>query len=150
MFSLIVASGREWALGSQNHDKVRAVIALGVDTTSLHDPDGGPLMRPIFGVIDGPMGIEGMCGLYPMQQWDSDDLYLRGFFFFVRVECRRSTHAKSLLQFGNWFSDRSEMPLVWEMLNPQHTVEKAKLFARHANLAGYLFMHQPMKQAVAA
>lgn len=151
LYSLIRESEAEWSVAPRNYDKVRGIIHLAVDRTPLVDADGSPVMRPIFGVVDGDLGIEGCCGLYPTQQWDSDAQYLRGFFLYVHAACRRSTHAKSLLQFGNWFADRAGMSLIWELLHPDRTEAKARLFARQATQIGALFIHEPAaEEALAA
>lgn len=150
LFALIVESENEWTLAPRNYDRVRAAIALAVDRSPLVDVDGSPVMRPAFGVVDGPLGIEGACGLCPAQHWDSDATYLRGFFLYVHVACRRSTHAKMLIQFGNWFADMAAMPLIWELLHPTRTEAKGRLLARQASPVGGLFMHQPKCEALAA
>jgi hypothetical protein len=151
LFALVVESENEWALSGRSYDRVRAVIALAVDRSPLVDVDGSPMMRPAFGVIDGPLGIEAGCGIYPTQPWDSDQTYLRGFWLYVHAACRKTTHAKSLLQFGNWFSDVSGMPLVWELLHPEKVQAKMALFSRSGGtLVGGLFIHEPSAEAIAA
>lgn len=147
LFALIVSSEDEWTLAPRNYDRIRAVIALAVDRSPLVDLDGMPVMRPAFGVIEGEMGIEGACGLHPTQPWDSDALYLRGFFLFVHPACRRSTHAKMLIHFGHQFADMAQMELIWELLHPERTEAKARLFARHAPSVGGLYRHEPAQLA---
>jgi hypothetical protein len=150
LFALIVGSEDEWALLPRSYDKVRSVIELAVDRSPLFDLDGTRIMRPAFGVIDGGMGIEGACGLYPTQPWDSNALYLRGFVLYVHKACRRSTHAKALIQFGNTFGDVAGMPVVWEQLHPERTEAKCRLLGRQAKPIGGLFMHEPKREALAA
>jgi hypothetical protein len=150
LFALIVSSEDEWTLAPRNYDRIRAVLDLALDRSQLLDLDGMPVMRPAFGVIEGEMGIEGACGLHPTQPWDSDALYLRGFFLYVHQACRRSTHAKMLIHFGHQFADVAQMTLIWELLHPERTEAKAKLFARQAPSVGGLYRHEPLRQALAA
>jgi hypothetical protein len=151
LFALIVESEKECSLGARNYDRVREVIEFAVDRSPLFDMDGLPVMRPAFGVIDGPLGIEAGCGIYPTQPWDSDNTYLRGFWHYVHVSCRKTPHGKTLLQFGNWFSDIAGMPLVWDLLHPEQFQAKMGLFSRSGGtLVGGLFIHEPPAEAIAA
>ena len=83
LLALVVESATECASGQRDYAKVEAIIGLALDRTPLFDDEGVSIQRPIFGVIDGPDAIEGACGLYPTQPWDSSDHYLRGFFHYV-------------------------------------------------------------------
>ncbi len=109
------------------------------------EADGTAFMRPIFGVIAVDGVVEGACGLFPTQQWDSWETYLRGFFLFVGQASRQKNHAKNLLQWANWFSDRSRMPVVWEAMNLRTLDERQRLFLRHTSPLGGLFIHRPVE-----
>ena len=115
LFALVRASDDEWTLMPRSYDKVRAVVRMA--TSSEVSPDA----QPRFGVIDGPHGIEAAIGLYPTQPWDSDAHYLRAFFLYVAPDCRRSTHAKHLMQFAKWFGELAALPVVFELLHPERT-----------------------------
>lgn len=149
LLELIQESDRELAIVTRNYDKVRDVIGLAVDRTPLVDEDGATMFRPVFGVITTESTVEAACGLYPTQPWDSLEFYLRGFFLYVSNAARRSTHAKSLLQFSNWFGDRSKMPVVWEVLNSRALDERSRLFSRHAIPFGGFFIHRPVEKVAA-
>lgn len=139
---LIRESDDEAGLAPRDLGKVREIVGLAVDRQPLLDVDGTPLMRPVFGIVDGPNGVEAACGLYPTEPWDSWNFYLRGFYFHVRLESRHSSHAKSLQQFANWFGDRTGMAVVWEVLNCRRFDERDRMFSRYATPFGGLFIHR--------
>lgn len=149
LLKLIQESDRELAIVTRNYDKVRDVIGLAVDRTPLVDADGAQVFRPVFGVITADGAVEAACGLFPTQPWDSQEFYLRGFFLYVSNASRRSTHAKSLLQFSNWFGDRTAMTVVWEVLNCRALDERSRLFSRHAMPFGGFFIHRPVEKVAA-
>lgn len=149
LLALIQESDRELAVVSRNYDKVRDVIGLAVDRTPIMDEDGSPFMRPVFGVVLDDAAVVAACGLFPTQPWDSLEFYLRGFFLYVGNASRRTNHGKSLLQFGSWFGDRTEMPVVWEVMNCRVLDERSRMFARHAMPLGGLFLHRPVEKVAA-
>ncbi len=143
---LIQESDQEQAFSTRDYGKVREVVDLASDRTPLLEADGTAFMRPIFGVIKVDGVMDGACGLFPTQPWDSWETYLRGFFLFVREKHRdKEPHAKNLLQWANWFADRSHMPVVWEALNSRTLDERSRLFLRHASPLGGLFIHRPVE-----
>lgn len=146
---LIRESDRELSIVTRNYDKVQDVIGMAVDRTPLYDEDGAPIFRPVFGVITTDGTVEAACGLFPTQPWDSLEFYLRGFFLYVAHASRRTTHAKTLLQFANWFGDQTAMPVVWELLNCRALDERSRLFSRHAMPFGGLFIHRPVEKVAA-
>lgn len=140
LFALVCASDEEWSLGARDPDKIRGVIYAATTGT-----DSG---RPRFGVVSGPSILEGAIGLYPTQPWNSSDLYLRAFFHFVHPLYRKSFHAKHLAEFAKWFGDMAGMPVLFELLHPERTEAKARMYERQASRVGGLFMHGVMAPAV--
>lgn len=149
LLDLVQESDRELAIVSRNYEKVRDVIGLAVDRTPLVDADGSTFMRPVFGVVVDDGKVVAACGLFPTQPWDSLEFYLRGFYLYVGSAARRSHHGKSLLQFSNWFGDRTAMPVVWEALACGAFDERARMFARHAAPFGGFFIHRPVEGVAA-
>jgi hypothetical protein len=142
LFALICTSGNEWSMGRQNPAKVRNVIHL-----ATH---GGPPPRPVFGVVRGPAMIEGAVGLYPTEPWDSTEPYIRCFFHFVHPDFRKSHHAVHLRDFAKWFGDVASMSVIFELLHPERTEAKARMYSRGATPIGGLFLHSVARVAEAA
>ncbi len=149
LFALVAESENEWTLLPRNYDKVRRVILTATDPEPLLDAEGNEVFKPVFGVIDGEDGIVAACGLYPTQLWDSDHYYLYGFLHYARVAARKVITAPlpglgtSLMEFGNWFADDTDMPIIWVLMHEERLPAKQRLMARKADKIGGLFMHRP-------
>lgn len=158
LFALVWMDDAEWALTTRSSEKVRRVVDLATTREDTIGPDGLPMLRPTFGVIDGEHSIVGGVGLYPTTTWDSDQHFLRCFFLFVHPAARRSiaaaqtnrpamtqpnSHARHLFEFAKWFGERAELPVVFEILHPERTEAKMRLAGRQATMVGGLFMHAP-------
>lgn len=133
LFALIRASDDEWSMGARDDDKVRGVIGNACNASAPP--------RPMFGVIQGPLIIEGAIGLFPTEPWNSSDLYLRAFFHFVHPLHRQSKHAVHLVHFAQWFGERAGLRVVFELLHPERTAGKARFYSRHARPIGGLYVH---------
>ena len=133
LFALVCASDDEWSLGPRDTAKVRDVISLAAA--------GGAPPRPVFGVIEGPAILEGAIGLFPTEPWNSSAPYVRAFFHYVHPLHRRSHHAIHLRDFAKWFGDMAGMPVIFELLHPERTEAKARMYSRGATPIGGLFMH---------
>lgn len=143
LFALVCTSGDEWSMGSQDTGKVRNVIGLATSTA--------PPPRPVFGVIPGKTMIEGAVGMFPTEPWNSSAPYIRVFFHYVHPDCRRSRHAVHLAEFAKWFGELTSMPVLFELLHPERTEAKARMYGRQATAIGGLYMHDvpaaPMQAA---
>ena len=144
LLALIQESDRELEITTRDYGKIREVIDLATDRAPLAEADGSPFMRPVFGIIVVDGTVEGACGLFPTQPWDSWETYLRGFFFFVSNAARQKNHGKNLLQWSNWFSDRARMTLVWEVFNCSLLDDRSRMFMRHGSPLGALFIRRPV------
>lgn len=159
LFALAWMEPDEWALTPADSRKIRKVIELATTREEMIGPDGSPMQRPTFGVIDGEHGLIGAVGLYPTTAWNSVHFYLRCFFLFVHPAARRmqmagvqakrprltppNSHARHLFEFAEWFADRTQTPVVFELLHLERTHQKMKLAERHGRMVGGLFLHSP-------
>ena len=142
LFALIWMAHEECSLAPRSDEKVRNMVRIALAQEMLSDPiTGTPIPPPVFGVVSGRDEIVAAIGLCVVDHWYSDRQYLRGFLTYVHPEHRRSTHAKHLLQFGNWWGEQMNMPVLYENWNPSGAPQKNRLFSRHAEMVGGLFMH---------
>jgi len=140
---LVRLARSEATVTPQNDNKVLAVITAAVGSDPMLD-NVGISMKPVFGVIEGPVRIEAACGILPMREWDTDEPYLYGFYHFVDPRHRQSTHARSLYEFGSWFADTAGLALVWVLLHDhdRDLMGKERLMRRQATRIGALYRHE--------
>lgn len=95
----------------------------------------------VIGLIDGPNGFEGSVGLVLDSQWYSHDQFLLETWCYVIPECRRSTHAKTLIEFAKWAADELGIPLQMGIISTTQTAAKERLYRRQLQHVGGYFMH---------
>lgn len=97
--------------------------------------------RGVIGVIEGPNGLEGSIGLFLTAWYYTTDLHLSEFWNFVKPECRRSTHAKRLIEFGKWVADDLGVPLHMGIVTTSRAEAKMRLYRRQLKQVGGYFLH---------
>lgn len=130
IYQLLLGLYEENGTFSIDHIKTRITIQ------GLLDPAQG-----MIGVIDGANGIEGSVGLVIDSQWYSSDQFLLELWCYVIPECRRSTHAKTLIEFAKWASDGLGIPLQMGIISTTQTAAKERLYRRQLQPVGGYFMH---------
>ena len=127
-----------------NQDKAHCLATIDPDrvmefVNSAFDRKGG-----VIGVI-GTDRIEAHIAIALSQWWYSSDWHLEELSSFVHPDFRRSTHAKSLLQFGKWFSEKMSdsvpTPLFIGILNGERMEAKVRLYQRQFTMRGALFYY---------
>lgn len=94
----------------------------------------------IIGVIDGEHGIEATIGMTISQWWYTDEYHLEEIWNFVHPDYRRTTHAKRLLEFAKWTSERLNLRLLCGVLSVKRLEGKMRLLQRQLPQIGALFM----------
>jgi hypothetical protein len=130
VYALLLDLHGENALGSLAPAKVEAMLRRGTRG------EGG-----VIGIIDGPRGIEASIGLVMTQWWYSEEWHLEEMWNFVHPDHRRSTHAKKLVEFAKWTSDRLGVPLLLGILTRHRLLPKMRLLQRQMPQVGALFLH---------
>ena len=92
----------------------------------------------IIGVIDGKNGLEGAVCLVIDKLWYAKTWCLNDVFNFVAPQYRRSTRAKSLINFAKNYSDQVGIPLLMGIVSNVRTEAKIKLLERQMQKAGAL------------
>jgi hypothetical protein len=96
-----------------------------------------------IGVIRNAKTIEASVGLFVTTPWDSQDPMLVDQWAYVSPNYRRSTHAKNLIQFAKWASQKLGVPLFMTKIKNEQTSGMAKLYARQLPECGSLFIYDP-------
>lgn len=119
-------------------DKVEYFIQRALHPDMIPPWDAGP--RGAIGVI-GPVGrLEGLVFVMIGEYWYSRDKHLEEYIVYVDPECRRSWHARALIQ---WMKDQSlalNIPLVTGVISNERTKAKCDLYNRSLPKVGEFFM----------
>lgn len=97
----------------------------------------------IIGIIGDEQNLEAIIMLELTQQWYSEAWALTELFAFVHPDHRRTTHAKSLIQFSKWAAEKMALPLFIGVLSGERMAAKVRLYRRDLQMSGALFVHNP-------
>lgn len=100
-------------------------------------------LRGYMGVI-GPVGgqLEGFILLTISSFWYSDDLILEEYANFVHPSHRKSNHAKTLVGYAKYLSDRISIPLLIGIISNTRTAAKVRLYRRQLPEVGAFFYYR--------
>jgi GNAT superfamily N-acetyltransferase len=133
IFAMLLELHKENGLFLVDEIKVRKVIR---SATRLGEPND----RGFIGLIRGER-IEGSVGLLLDQWWYTSEWCLQELWCFVHPDFRRQNHARRLVDFAKWCSDKMEMRLVMGIMSTQRTEAKERLYRRKLTPVGGLFAH---------
>ena len=101
----------------------------------------------IIGVIGKPDDIQATICLAVGSLWYTDEPSLGDLWNYVRPDCRKSTHAKSLLEFGKQCADRMNLKFMSGVVSTGRTEAKVRLYRRRFGTpTGAYFIYHPRKQ----
>ena len=130
----------EEGIGAFDDDAARATVRRGI----LRD-------WAYVGVIRERGILAASIGIFVGGFWYSQEPHLTDFWNFVMPDYRRSTHAKNLLMFAKWVSDKLEKPLVMAKVQNEQTSQLLKLYERQLPKSGTLFVYNmPAGQQIAS
>jgi hypothetical protein len=101
----------------------------------------------VIGIIRGLDEIEAIMLMQISQMWFTDEWSLEEVLNFVRPRYRRSTHAKSMIQFAKRCSDEIGIPLMIGVVSNERTAAKMLLYERQLGkpVGGYfLYSKRPL------
>ena len=130
IFKLLVMMHEENGLFEMDEDAVRGMLQRVVN-----DQNG------VVGLIDGPKEIEAAICLTIDKLWYAKTWCLNDVFNFVAPQYRRSTRAKSLINFAKKYSDEIGIPLFMGIVSNVRTEAKIKLLERQMRKAGAFFIY---------
>lgn len=138
LFNLCMDLWDENGIFPVSPDKVRGFIRLATGVTPRAPTDAAPLI----GVIGEPGKIEGAIALVVSQLWYADTWHIEELWNFVRPEYRRSTNAKSLIEFSKGVQAKLNIPLLIGILSSERTEAKERLYQRQlGDKAGVYFVY---------
>lgn len=96
----------------------------------------------VIGIIDGADGrIEASVGLALEDWWYTRAVSLNEKWNFVREDCRRTSHAKQMIEFSKRCADELGVPLFMGIVSTHRTEAKVRLYRRMLPYVGAFFMH---------
>lgn len=97
----------------------------------------------VVGIIDGPDGrIEASIGMMLEQAaWYTRAVSLNEKWNFVREDCRRTSHAKDLMEFAKRCADELGVELFIGVVSTERTEAKIRLYRRQFEPVGAFFRH---------
>lgn len=101
--------------------------------------DTGP--RGAIGVIGDVGALEALVFVTIGSYWYSHDRHLEEFIVYVDPECRKSTHARSLVSWMKHQSDLTGLPLVTGIISNERTEAKVALYSRMLPKVGAFFLY---------
>ncbi len=105
----------------------------------IHFLDTGP--RGAIGVI-GPVGkLEAFAFVIIGEYWYTTQKHLEELIVYVDPQCRRSDHAKALVQWMKDQSDLTGIPLLTGVISNDRTEAKVRLYSRWLPPIGAFFMY---------
>ena len=101
--------------------------------------DTGP--RGAIGVIGQTGHLEGLVFVTFGCYWYTNDKHLEEFIVYVDPECRKSDHARALVEWMKAQSRDTGLPLVTGIMSTHRTEAKVRLYERFLPKVGAFFMY---------
>lgn len=137
IYNLLVLMHEENGLFSMDEETVRGLV---------HDVVSNK--KGVVGIIQSDGEIEAAICLMINNLWYTQDYCISDLFNFVAPQYRKSTRAKSLIQFAKNYADEIGIPLFMGIVSNVRTEAKIKLMERQMDKAGAFFIYNyPIQRA---
>lgn len=139
IWRLLLMAHRENALFNLAPQKVEAFVYRALYADRIAANDTAP--RALIGVI-GPKGkLEALVFVLISQFWYSYDLHIEELIVYVDPECRRSSHAKTMIQWMKDSADTLGIPLLTGILSTDRTEAKIRLYDKNLPRVGAFYLY---------
>lgn len=138
LLALMRLAHTEQPIAPFSEDAVRVTIKSAIEGTENR--------KGVIGVVEGERGIEGYILAFITPWWFSDPAVPEGWRLeeltnFVHPDCRRSGHAKRLIEFAKWLSENIGLILIMGIMTNGRLDAKIRLYQRQVTPFGGLFFH---------
>lgn len=120
-------------------EKVDFFLTRALCPETIPDWDTGP--RGVVGVIGSVGALEALVFVTIASYWYSAQNHLEEFIVFVDPECRKSGHARALVEWMKHQSDLTGLPLVTGIISTERTAAKVRLYERMLPKVGAFFLY---------
>lgn len=138
-----------WRLFLQGHrengqfelapEKVDYFVNRALYPEAIPQWDNGP--RGVIGVIGDVGCLEALVFVTIGTYWYSHDRHLEEFIVYVDPECRKSVHARTMIEWMKHQSDLTGLPLVTGVISNERTEAKVRLYRRLLPPVGAFFLY---------
>lgn len=147
IWRLFLQSHRENGQFTLAPEKVDWLLHRTLVPQAISPNDIGP--RGVIGVIGAVGALEALSMLIIDSYWYTDDKHLSEYLVFVDPECRKSGHAKAMIEWMKHESDVIGLPLVTGIISNIRTEAKVRLYRRMLPPIGAFFMYRGTKPSSA-
>lgn len=148
IWRLFLQGHRENGQFSLAPEKVDWFINRALCPDQIPEWDTGP--RGVIGVIGDVGKLEAVVFITIGSFWYSHDRHLEEFLVFVDPECRRSFHARAMIQWMKEQSMKIRLPLFTGVISTVRTAPKVALYDRMLPKVGAFFLFHPEASVAAS
>lgn len=139
IWRLFLQGHRENGMFSLAPEKVDFVLSRALSPEAIPPWDMGP--RGAVGVIGDVGKLEALVLIMLDSYWYTNDRHLGEYLVYVDPECRRTYHARSLVDWMKAQSDRTHLPLLTGIVSTHRTEAKVRLYQRMLPRVGAFFLY---------
>lgn len=139
IWRLFLMAHRENGIFKLAPQKVEYFILRALNPETIHPADTEP--RAQIGVIGNQGRIEGIVFVLIAQFWYSFELHIEELIVYVDPECRKSGHAKSLIQWMKNSADALDIPVFTGIISTERAEAKIRLYDRYLPRIGAFYLY---------
>jgi GNAT superfamily N-acetyltransferase len=140
VWRLFLQAHKENGLFTLAPEKVGYYIDRALFPETIHPMDTGP--RGVIGVIGEVGTLEGLAYVSIGSLWYTHDRHVNDVLVYVDPECRRSNHAKALIEWLRVQADTTGLPLMAGVVSNVKTESKVRLYERMLPKVGSFFFYR--------
>jgi hypothetical protein len=144
VWRLLLQSHRENGQFTLKPEKVDWLVTRALEPKLIPEWDMGA--RPIISVIGATGALEALCLMSVDAYWYTDEKHLGEYLVYVDPECRKSGHAKAMVEWMKHQSDITGLPLLTGVISNERTEAKVRLYRRMVPYIGAFFLYRGGKR----
>ena len=145
IWRLFLQGHRENGMFALAPEKVQWFMTRALAPHTIPNGDTGP--RGVIGVIGSDGDLEALAFVLISEFWYSTDKHIEELLVYVDPECRKSGHARALVNWMKEQSDYTGLKLVTGIISNERTEAKCRLYQRLLPKAGEFFVYMGTKGA---
>lgn len=140
IWRLFLQSHRENGQFTLAPEKVDWFLTRALTPETIPEWDAGP--RGVVGVVGKRGSLEALVMMMVDTYWYTVERHLAEYLVYVDPECRKSNHARSVIEWMKHQSDITGLPLLTGVISNTRTEAKVRLYRRMVPFIGAFFMYR--------